>query len=84
MGKRDLEEKRRASLVPIRREAPRPVATPPPSISPVKMIKLPIRKKAPPIKRKGNSRIVNLVQGLKSKKELVLLSEILSINSRVK
>lgn len=82
--KRDAEEKRRAPPVPIRREAIHHVATPPPSISTVKMVKLPTRKKTPPIKRKGNPRIVNLVQGLKSKKELVLLSEILSINSRVK
>ena len=82
--KRDAEEKRRAPPVPIRREAPRRAEAPPVPVATVKIIKPPIRQKAARIGRKRKPRIVNLVQGLKSKKELILLSEILSINSRVK
>ncbi len=82
--KRDAEEKRRTPPVPIRREAPRRAATPPMPVATVKIIKPTAQKKAAPIARNRQPRIVNLVQGLKSKKELVLLSEILSINSRVK
>lgn len=82
--KRDAEEKRRAPLVPIRREAPLRAAMPPVPVATVKINKPPTQQKAAPIRRKRKPRIVNLVQGLKSKKELILLSEILSINSRVK
>ena len=80
--KREAEEKRKMPL--IRREVPRRAETPPVPVATVKMIKPPIQQKAAPIGRKRKPRIVNLVQGLKSKKELILLSEILSINSRVK
>lgn len=80
--KREAEEKRKMPL--MRRGAPRHVATPPVPVATVKMIKPTAQKKAAPIARKRKPRVVNLVQGLKSKKELILLSEILSINSRVK
>ncbi|WP_316357554.1 hypothetical protein [Candidatus Neptunichlamydia sp. REUL1] len=80
--KREAEEKRKAP--PIRRQAPRRVATPPIPVATVKTSEPSVQLKKPPATRKGKPRIVNLVQGLKSKKELVLLSEILSINSRVK
>jgi len=80
--KREAEEKRKAP--PIQREAPRRVATPPIPVATVKIFEPPFQKEAIPAARKGKPRIVSLVQGLKSKKELVLLSEILSINSRVK
>jgi len=80
--KREEEEKRKMPL--IRREAPRRAATPPPPLRPVKILKPPTQQNTAPIARKRRPRIFNLVQGLKSKKELVLLSEILSINPYVK
>ena len=80
--KREAEEKRKAP--PIRRQAPRRIATPPIPVATVKTSEPSVQLKEPPAARKGKARIVNLVQSLKSKKELVLLSEILSINSRVK
>lgn len=81
--KREAEEKRKMPL--MRREAPRRVATSPVPVATVKIIKPPTpQHKVAPVARKRKPRIVNLVQGLKSKKELILLSEILSINSRVK
>ena len=80
--KREAEEKKRT--VPIQREAPLRVATPPPPVTTVRSVKPSSQQKASPIVKKRKPRIVNLIQGLKSTKELVILSEILSINSRVK
>ena len=81
--KRELEEKRRVGLL-RGREVPQHVATSlSPAASTVTVIQPPDQQKRDPIARKRRPRIVNLVQGLKSKKELVLLSEILYINSHV-
>lgn len=81
--KREAEEKKRT--VPIQREAPRYVTAPPPPIAVTVKIDTPsVRQKATPTIRKKKPCIVNIVQDLKSKKELVFLSEILFINPYIK
>ncbi|MCB1110583.1 MAG: hypothetical protein KDK64_06335 [Chlamydiia bacterium] len=79
-----MKKKKGAEQAAQRPMPPRRVA-PPPSIPVTKKpVLLPRLKEAPRKVVRRRPRIVKLVQGLQSKKELILLSEILSLKSHFK